>query len=323
MSKVRWVKFKSYSGLKISGTQTVPLPRGDLHMDRAYWLTAMLEAPKYGSVQSYDGAAMSGGPLHNIAVYPRNMKQGSLFPLLRQLEYVFTPAVDNLWRALRDDAGWYVARDGKLRDYNTGDVISGRAIRQEFSPTDGKVPRAGSSRKQAEKWIKLFHELFSDPLTFDTQREFAIDYLIRGQQAHEAKVYAHGDGDRDIRLVRAPEKDSLSSTHIPLELDLAMCVYHSHSVNAPAPARSVLVQTLKEFEAVEDLFTQQSRLFSRRLIYLLGKKRFGRWRDTADGKNRYDRTRYWAKRRGLWPAEFFASWEDGGLMPNNLPPRYK
>lgn len=306
MGDVKWVRYKAYSGLKIKGTELVSLPETDHHMKRAYWLTAMLEAPYWGSVQSYDGAAMSGGPLHNIAVYPRSMKQGSMFPLLRHLEFCPSEGLDAVWNELRE-VGWYIARDGKLRDWYTGKVISGRAIRNEFTPTDGKVPRRGNARKQATKWLLLFHNLLSDASTFDAQQDFAISYMIRTRKAEEAQFYQ----ERDLEVLRAGDKTT--KTKLAMPLDFAMCVYHAHSVNAPTPAKSVLLKTLNEISTPYDRPME----FAKRMIFNLGKKRYGRWRDTADGKNRYDRTRYWAKKSGLWPDEYFDE-----IMPNNLPPRW-
>lgn len=316
MSNLKWVQYKSYSGLKIDGTARVKPPEEDLHMERAYWLTAMLEAPRYGSVQSYDGAAMSGGPLHNIAVYPRSMTQGSFFPLLRRIELSGANTVFPVWDAL-SRLGWYVARDGKLRNWETGKPVSGRAIRNEFTPLDGKVPRRGAARNQATRWIQAFHTLFADPATFAAQRDFAIDYLINTRAEDERKFY----GDRDLQILRVDTDNAsvgVDSKHfLPLCLDFAMCVYHSHSVNGPTPAKSVLLKTLTQ----EDPWKEPER-FTRRLIYNLGKKRYGRWRDTVDGRNRYDRTRYWAKKGGLWPDMYFESYEHGGYMPNNLPNRW-
>lgn len=313
-AEVKWVRYKAYSGLKMTGTTKVSKPTTRLHMERAYWLTAMLEAPLYGSVQSYDGAAMSGGPLHNIAVYPRSMTQGSLFPLLRRLEAAFVPQIIPLWSAFKA-VQWYVARDGKLRNINNGALISGRAIRNEFSPNHGKVPKHGAARKQATRWIRLFHTLLSHPDSYGVQKEYAIDYLIKTRSSDEKKFYKR----QDLQLLRAAESREEKSTSMTLHLalDLAMCVYHSHSVNGPAPAKSVLLKTLDQHNP-----SSHPVLFAQRLIYNLGKKRYGRWRDTTDGKNRYDRTRYWARAGGLWPEEFFEAQSKGGLMPANLPSRF-
>jgi hypothetical protein len=308
---VKYIRFRDFSGCKIDGTADVPLPDSDFHMDRAYYLTAMLEAPKYGSVQSYDGAAMSGGPLHNIAVYPRNLKaQGSLFPLLRAIE----KGLDNenlysLWWALRDDANWYIARDGKLRHYETGRVISGTEIRNEFSPPNGRVPRTGPNWEKAKKWAILFHKLFADPATFKAQKEFAIDYLISTRSRDQERFY----GELDINNIRVSE-DKCDSDFLCLEEDLALSVYHSHSVNGPAPAATVLRQVIQRHAPIS-----RGPAFAKDLIWTLGNRAFGRWKYTEDGRNRYSRTRIMALRSGLWPREFFVG--NNSLMPLRLPSR--
>lgn len=307
MIDVDWIKFRDHSGARIKGTVEVPLPQTNRHMDRAYYLTAKLEAPKFGGVQSYDGAAMSGGPMHNIAVYPRYMKQGSMFPLLRYLErHVHgSKALRELWKAYKD-ASWYIAQDGKLRGYSSGAEIKGLAIQNEFTPYRGRVPRRGWRWKQAKQWALLHHELFADPDTFSAQREFAIKYLIDTQRHRESKFYRQFSEDISAlpaNIGAKEENDYLSGPE-----DLAMCVYHSFSVNGPAPAKNKLLRTLNTYK--------RGKGFAYLLIWLLGTSGYGRWHDTRDNRNRYDRTRYHARKSGLWPAEYFAA---DGFMPPNLP----
>lgn len=320
MVRVSWISFHNYSGCRIHGTLKVSPPTDTLHMSRAYYLTAMLEAPKFGSVQSYDGAAMSGGPMHNIAVYPRGLKQGSMFPLLRALEVIeeHSTAIKDLWAAYAQ-VGWFVARDGKLRNWNTGKEISGKEIRDEFTPLGGKVPRSGAAWKRAKRWALLHHRVFSDPNTFKAQRNFAIDYLLRTQKSYEDAFYVDQGLDTATLRVWTPEEESLFEgkkmteavyqNNLTLAEDLAMCMYHAHSVNGPAPARTILRKTLKRFS--------RGKNFASLLIWTLGTKKYGRWADTLDGKNRYDRTRYHAKKSGLWPAKFFSG--SSALMPATLP----
>jgi len=290
----RWVQYKKYSGLRRKGAVHVRRyleegARPQLHMRRAWFLTAMLEAPFFGSVQSYDGCGMSAGPLHNIAVYPRNLKQGSLFPLLRRLELVGdVTALEVLYDGLREE-GWYVARDGKLRHAETGAVIGGRAIRNLFTPVNGVVPRKGPARDTATMWIDIFWRLFSDPTTFPAQEDFAIDYLVSGHRTLESQVYA-GD-DPQVLLVGSTR----SETTITPPLDLAMCVYHAYSVNAPALASRALSNVMARAPVSKD-----PEKFAKALIHRLGTTKYGRWHDTPDGRNRYDKTRLAARRLGFW-----------------------
>ena len=98
--------------------------------------------------------------------------------------------------------------------------------------------------------------------------------------------------------------DEEYGNHLTLEEDLAMCMYHSHSVNGPAPARTVLNNVLKRRNRGED--------FARLLIWSLGTKKFGRWIT-----HRYPRTRSKALQSGLWPRRFFVG--KGAIMPKILP----
>lgn len=279
---VSWVKFRNYSGCKIAGEQRVPKPETALHMDRAYYLTALIEAPVYGAVQSYDGAAMSAGPLHNIAVLPRTMTQGSLFSLLRAVELTpgHLPPLLDLWQAYRDE-GWAVTQDGRLRSNKDGRLISGQEIRNTFTPQDGRVPKQGLFWERAKKWAVLHYRLFSDPKTFDVQKDFAIDYLIRTQRDVEKLFY----GDKH------PKEIDVKSGDITPEEDLAMSAYHCYSVNAPAPAKRELINTLQQ--------SKRGKPFAATLLKNLRENTFGNW------EVRYVRTRKFAMRSELWPESFF------------------
>ena len=304
-----WIKYKEYSGIRIRGTAPVPVPESDLHIDRAAFLATSLESPKMGAVQSYDRAAMSGGPFHFTAIQPKPMVQGSFFKLLRHLE-VAAPCenLDTVWYALAA-AGWYIARDGKLRARDTGKVISAHAIRDEFTPLGGKVPKTGKHRAQAVFWARVFHNLLADPTTFYAQQEFAIEYLLRGQKSTEVAYY----NPFDLLSLRAIDlrntKQAVASIMFPI--DLALCVYHAHSVNAPGPAVKCLKSTHTLFKDIR--FSKEAAQY---LIWRLGRYKYGRWQDTTDGRNRYDHTRHAAMRSGLWPKQLFTG--KTAIMPKDL-----
>ena len=314
MAEARWIEFHDWAGIVVNGTADVPKPTTDLHMDRAFYLTSQLEAPHFGSVQSYDGAAMSGGPLHSIAVLPKSMAQGDFFKLLRHLE-VATPtstALQALFRAYAGK-GWAVARDGKLRDSRTGTDISAQVIRDTFTPTNGKVPKTGPLFEQAKQWALLHFAVFSDATTFAGQRDYAIGNLINTRKADEQLFYKQMNLNtlRVWTAVIAEDAhiaDDEYNNHLTLQEDLAMCMYHAHSVNGPSPAAEVLKAVLPHH--------QRGTAFAKRLIHDLGKKKYGRWEDTADGKNRYDRTRDAALASGLWPRDFFIGTDV--LMPKDF-----
>lgn len=290
MTNVTWVKYAAYSGCKINGTAQVQKPETLLHMDRAYYLTALIEAPLYGAVQSYDGAGMSGGPLHNIAVYPKNLAQGSLFSLLRAIEvaHPLCTTLINLWGLYRDQS-WGVTKDGVLKNTKTGQPVTGQEIRNIFTPLNGTVPRHGVAWETAKKWALAHHRVFADPSTFNAQKEFAIDWLVKTQRAVESTFYEGAD----------PKTVQVGSSGISIEEDLAMCVYHCYSVNGPAPARDDLIMALKA--------GKRGSAFAKTLIQRLSATAFGNW------ENRYTRTRNAALTSGLWPKELFIG--AGALYP--------
>jgi len=286
MTTVTRVKYKEYAGCKIDGTVPVPKPASNLHMDRAFYLTALIEAPTYGSVQSYDGAGMSGGPLHNIAVQPKSMEQGSLFALLRHIEVntVNPPDLLDLWAAYNKQ-NWAVTQNSVLKNKKTGNTVSGVEIRNTFTPFNGTVPQDGPQWEAAKTWALLHHKLFAAPATFDAQKSYAINWLLQTQKDVESLFYQ----GRDPRTL----------TDLSPEEDLAMCVYHCYSVNAPAPARDELVKTLGK--------STQGKPFAVALLAHLAANTFGNW------EVRYTRTRNAALASGLWPKNLFAG--TGAIFP--------
>lgn len=284
-SKLQRVKYKDLAGILVVGDQDVTIQGFDLtkHMHRAAWLATMLESPKWGTVQSYDNAGISGGPFHWIARYPRTGEQGSLFGLLRRIEMVGVTggALKNLLEAFRS-CGWYLSQDGKLKLVATGAVVSGNAIRDEIAPLKGVVPDKGPHRDRAEWWALLFHHLFALSWTWPAQIDFAVSHLVRGQKDLEVGVYSALLGKSIVTPEVVGGVDSISA-----QSDLAMSVYHAFSVNAPSPAASCLQSVRKYAGDVS---------FPARLIKALGTKKYGAW------DKRYARTRSFAKE--MWPDSY-------------------
>lgn len=306
-----WYQHNGYSGLMLRGT--VPIQMADFapldgvkpvnHMDRAVWLTSQVEAPKWGTIQSYDGAAMSAGLLHNVSVLPSTMSQGDMFGLLGKIfDYADAKGavnipVANMKQSLQAK-GWMVGKDGVLRNA-AGVSVSGQAIRDEFTPPDGKVPQQSPQYDQASRWATLFHDLFSDPGTRRAQIDFAATWLARGQSPTEMSIYQK----------YVPGLDSpihLPAASLPPSVDLAMCVYHSFSVNAPAPAVDCLMHARDSTATADDFATS--------LIRRLGTRAFGKWTDQpGDGDDRYDRTRKAVWSSGIWDTALAQK-----LMPTDL-----
>lgn len=306
-----WFTLHGYSGIMLRGT--VPIMMTDFaplnggrpvnHMDRAVWLTSQVEAPKWGTVQGYDGAAMSAGLLHNVSVLPKNLSQGDMFGLLGKIfDYAAAAgganvAVTNMKQSLAAK-GWTVAKDGVLR-LASGVPVSGQAIRDEFSPPDGKVPQQGPQYDQAKRWATLFHDLFSDPGTRRAQIDFAATWLARGQGQTEMSIYQKYVAGLDSPI-------HLPSASLPASVDLAMCVYHSFSVNAPAPAVDCLTHARDSTATADD--------FAASLCRRLGTRAFGKWTDQpGDGDDRYDRTRKAVWASGIWDTALAHK-----LMPTDL-----
>lgn len=276
----RWIQFKSFSGFLTRGGPKIMTPvDAEIHADRAVYLAARIEAGAWGTVQSYDGCGMSGGLLHNISVSPKDLSQGTFFALLHDISIQAPTEFLPVWDEF-NKLGWILAQDGKLRFTQTGKLVPGKAIRLALSGSEsGAVPRRGQASVSAEKWALRFATLLSSPGTFAAQSNYAAKWLAEGNSADEISIYnAFLPKPKKIdSIIRLPILD------LPPEVELAMCVYHAFSVNAPGTARGCLAPMLK----VKDPMT-----FSRGLIRALGKKNYGNWMDApGDGSNRYDKTR--------------------------------
>jgi len=284
-----------------------------MHIHRAFWLTCKVETgAKFGMVQAYDGCGMTAGLDQHIAVYPRELSrpddgnalddQGTLWKLLRRMEMVnlmdtgtsaFDPR-EALWYALAE-RGWYLAQDGILRWFEHGEAVKGRAIRETFTPHNGTVQTV-EQRKQSAGWALLFHDVFDHPALRRAQIEYGLEHLVKRSKRRRAG-YPY---PKDITAVRA-------SIDLGSKTDLALCMYHANSVNAPAIANKALHICLSS--------TTKSG-FARDLIYTLGTSKYGRWDDDILG-GRYQRLRTAAKNSGLWPKELFVG--KNAIMPKDLP----
>lgn len=314
------IKFGDYAGFNKPGTTEISKEDRYTHLLRASWLTAMVESGgKFGNVMNIDGTAMTAGIHQAIAVFPRELKnpdaiawndQGPLWRLLRPV-WAETPGAQ-LWVEI-ENLGWVIGRDLRVRWENTGNYVDGFQIREEFTGSrDGVAPVRGKARQRAERWIDLFHEVFADPRTFEVQEDFGLDHFSK--YSDRAK----------LRFSRLPQYEKLtiddvfySGTSAELatfedepELDLALCIFWSHGVNAPGMALKVLCRSLPKWDAAK------RKIWAKHFIAKIGNTKYGRWDDDIK-HGRYQRTREFAMESGFWPDELFTG--KGAIMPADLP----
>lgn len=329
MTRVRRVTFRSYAGPSIKGSEPWEIEGPVDHWARVLWLTSKVESGgKFGAITMYDGTAMTAGLHQAIAVYPKELRhedfaakddQGSLWKLLRMIEMVPNfPELEELWAAFAEE-NWYVATDGKLRyledatvkvksrnrRVTAGDMVYGFEIREAFTPNQGKTPARGAKWEQSKRWAHLFHAVFSNPKSFKAQTKFGQEHFHRYCRNKRIKA---SDERKSISewLYEGRHLNPSVSTE---ELDLALAVLWSHSVNGPAIAWKLLRQTLSRHDPIEDPSS-----FSRDILRRLGRSNYGRWNHTVKN-GRWARTRLAAMRSGMWSAELFKA---GGIMPRSL-----
>lgn len=287
---IRFVRYKGKSGFVVRGGPEIQPTRQDSHMGRSFYLTSRLEAANWGTVQSYDGAGMSAGPVHVIAYLPGSGHQGALWKMLRKIfDESSAPAVVMLRRKL-DSLGWSIDNRGVVLD-SSGNAVPGSAIREQLSAADGRVPESGPVYDRARQWALLFHNAFADPSSYPAQYEGTVDWLL-GNFAAEADAYRKyvpglTGSDADVkRWVR-----TANMSQVGPYLDLAMSIYHAFSANAPGKARQVLEEVLARNLSLRD--------FVKALPRALETCGYG------DGKweLRGRKTKSAVARSGLWPEE--------------------
>lgn len=280
------VTYKKYAGFVIRGTEPYNLSDSSNHFERSFWLATKVETNGvFGTVQSYDGAGMSAGLEHQIAVMPRDMSQGGLFKLLQK--FANDPNAGksenfiNLIKKFKE-RGWAL-ENGRLVNERTGVPISGADIQDEFTPMDGTVPERGPFFEKAKEWIILFAKVFQDPTTRPIQVAEGINKICNlsrdERRIYQALCPNYFEGTKFLGI----------SKDISPELDLALAVYHSHSVNAPAIARKVLL----------NIPIQEDVSFAKALLNGLKEAKWGNW------ERRWKVTRNFAMNSGIWDKDLF------------------
>lgn len=344
-SKVVWKKYRSFSGPVVKGLVEMDAPSpGDRtsHVARAFDLTGRVETgARHGAIMMADGTAVTAGLDQHIAVYPRalahedyNAKndQGGLFKLLRRMETVdggtiYQSQLQQVWSIFGGLLDAYVSQDGWLRylddatvvvgkkriQVKAGDMVHGALIRDRLTPVGGKVPKSGEGWEIAKHVAVVVSQFMANSDGFKAQIEFGREHLVKRTKRRKINVGTKGDKSfRDLEeLAYRGDVTACSLEDMDESLDLALCVYQSHSVNAPAIANKALARAC----ARRDRRGASDGDFARHLISLLGNSTWGRWDDDIKF-GRYQRTRSAALKSGLWSRSLFVG--ASAIMPKDL-----
>lgn len=325
-NKVKWRRFKNYSGPMIRGKKKFLLSPTADHWERVVWLTAKVETGgKFGATNAYDGTGNTSGLIQGIAVYPKELAhednnpaddQGALWPML---EYIRLNHPD-LTRRLEDEfleCGW-VLKGGCVRvieeDGSSGSPVNGRLLREELTPNQGKVPKSGEEWVQAKNWALMFHEIFNNEKSFAAQIQFGIEHAHK--VAKRKPFFLRGKSISSLIYNNEIKDTKLFTVNDPM--DLAMAILFSNAVNAPAMAFKKLKQAFDFYAGSENKRpnwqSPSDRLkFANLLVRILGHAEYGRWNFKID-TGRYQRTRKAAMK--VWPKEFFTGKD--AVMPKKL-----
>lgn len=307
MPEAQYRTYKSYAGFVVRGSTPITPPDTSIHMEWAFFLLSRMEAANWGTVQNYDGAGMSAGPLHAIAVSPSSKIQGSLWELLADIFAAVPVGISGPVDGLRNElkaAGYELTLNGVVVHAKDGKRVPGEDLRVLLSGPLGHVRWGGPHVVQASKMAQLFSLIFSDPRTFQAQKLYTIKWLLRGQRDAEFAAYAKYSKTKVTAANMSNFLSFATQEHLGISLDLAMAVYHAFSVNAPTPAADELRKAMVAKDQDE---------FAKKLIRGLGTRSFGRWKDTTDNTSRYDKTRLAVQQSGHWGV-------GGNVFLNNMMP---
>jgi len=312
---IKWAQYSSYSGPVIYGTEKIDVPITTNHVTRAWYLSTMVETGgKRGSINMYDGTAITAGASQYAGVL-KDGAQGKLWDFLGYMTEWSVYLSDNfkqnlnaLHKKLADNK--LTLLSGKL--LLDGIPAVGEALKDIFTPPFGVVPRSGKDWDTAASWAETFYKVFSDPDGFELQDRFDKIQLVNRcknqfitldgkKQSVNVCVYIDGMETSDI----GQYSDGWTTDGAN---DLALCVYQSHAVNAPAIATRILQEVLQDtYLADED--------FSYLLIKQLANSNYGQWNWKLKN-GRYQRTRTHALKSGFWDKRLFEG--DSAIMPESV-----
>lgn len=326
--------YGDYSGPVTQGTAVYSPVHIVGHLERAFYITSMVECcAKFGSIVGYDGTGVTAGLHQAILVYPKELAdddfqpkddQGSLVELLSLIQAtkyfpekdeLFAEFAKNSWE-LKNGAFYYTKQKMvkvKGRDINCrpGTLVYGADLRDTVTPIGGKVPSSGPQWVQACDWQQLFHTVFSNSKTFDVQIKFGMDHNKKAVQNRKL------ENGQSIASFIYGNLDVSNMFHDCTELDMAMTMWASHGVNAPAIAFKFLNQaiTKTKFPGYSSATGIQKNALGKELIRLMGTSTYGRWNE-SEKNGRYQRTRQVMKSSGFWAA---ANFNPGACMAPDLP----
>jgi hypothetical protein len=299
---MKYIKRGKWQGFRQLGTVPISTDNRKTHLRKASWLTAMVESGgKFACVINFDQTGITAGLHQATAVLPAQIRkpdgitkndQGPLWRLLDDIRVVAPD--DDLWDLI-DSKRWLIV-NGKLRHLDGG-FVSGPDILDELAGSpDGRVPPSGAGYARSKRWVEAVHLLMANPRTFAAQEGFGMAHFKH--RANHAKLRFAGAKHLSYTVSDAFYRDypvDIETFELNPELDLALCVYWSHSVNAPSMALSVLCRALIKWEP-----TVSTEAWARHFIRRIALTKYGRWHE-SERNGRYDRTRRYALESGFWP----------------------
>ena len=160
----------------------------------------------------------------------------------------------------------------------------------------------------------MFHRVMIDPETYSVQVKVGQEHITK--RASRTRLWMSNNSSYKKKTIQEAVYGNKHISAVTIiediepELELAMCMFWSNTVNAPGAALKRLCRVIHLKDSKGPV------AFAKALVRALGNTTFGRWDDDIKG-GRYQRTRSAAMQSGLWNAELFRG--KTAIMPKDLP----
>jgi hypothetical protein len=212
--------------------------------------------------------------------------------------------------------GLFLSEEGKVRIPSTGKYASGEKLLEFFGTPKGVLEASGEGRQRAERLINLFHKMFSNERTFGIQHVYGREHFIKSAERSKLR-FSNIPRTRCLTVEKLVYEGLLGksittahSSDMDPELNLAMCMYWSYSVNAPGMALKIISKVV---DSIDRRKPDWGSTFAKLLVFKLGTSSYGRWDDDIKG-GRYQRTR--SELMKFFKSELFIP---GAIMPKDFP----
>lgn len=260
MKGIRWASYGNWSGPRFGGSRfytPATSPASWIHV--LTYAVAYPEGGAWDCIFAADGTAMTAG------LFQHTLTSGRLQKLLEvcraKAPVTFDATVGKLF------ANWNLTLQNGVICKGTTKLTSKNALRAQFTPPNGKAPKAGVNWDNAKMAAIAFNTLLLDPTLDTVQQDFFLSEL-----QHEAVLKRPRLNGKTINNILYPKGWPTTGTTAVAPDDVARALFFSCYQNAPRQAESYLY-------AINNggTFANDPKNFTTRLAQKFANSIFGNW----------------------------------------------